>query len=160
MLDDLNPIIVPLPDLVSTERFATRLSRSIVTPLTLAVSGSLGAGKTQFVRYLCVALGVPAEEVTSPTYVLVQRYTGMVTIYHLDFYRLKSLEEAWQLGIEEFFEMPVLTIIEWAEKFPECLPDRCLHLHFEQLPQSDARQVSIWSDVTSLVQSTRDCLND
>jgi tRNA threonylcarbamoyladenosine biosynthesis protein TsaE len=125
-----------LPDLAATRRWATELAEQLlapqVLPLTLALSGTLGAGKTQFVRYLAEALGVGAGEVTSPTYVLVQRYTGRLTLYHLDFYRLQSADEVWQLGVEEWFESPVLTVIEWAEKFPECWPDEVLQIQLRQ----------------------------
>ena len=99
------------------------MARFASTPLTVALAGGLGAGKTQFVRFLAQQLGVPSEDVTSPTYVLLQRYAGKQVVYHFDFYRLDTANQVWDLGIDELFEQPVFVCIEWANKFSECLPD-------------------------------------
>ncbi|MFN3190143.1 MAG: tRNA (adenosine(37)-N6)-threonylcarbamoyltransferase complex ATPase subunit type 1 TsaE [Aureliella sp.] len=117
-----------LADLVSTEEFAKRLADSITTPFTITLNGTLGAGKTQFVRFFAAAMGVPIEDVTSPTYVLIQRYVGRQTIYHFDFYRLETAEQVWDLGIDEIFVEPAVVLIEWANKFPDCLPEDYLQL--------------------------------
>ncbi len=100
-----------------TQRLADAIAASIEVPLMLALCGTLGSGKTELVRSLSIALGVPAEHVTSPTYVLVQRYHGRVEIMHLDFYRLENIGQVWDLGVDEWLESPVLTVVEWAEKF-------------------------------------------
>ncbi len=92
-----------LPDLQATDELAQALAESVTTPLTIAINGGLGAGKTQLVRLLAQHLGVPAEEVTSPTYVLLQRYVGQQTIYHFDFYRLERESQVWDLGIDELY---------------------------------------------------------
>jgi tRNA threonylcarbamoyladenosine biosynthesis protein TsaE len=115
-----------LASLADTDFLAERLASHLEVPMTLALSGALGAGKTQLARSLAAHLGVPADLVTSPTYVLVQRYRGRVIIYHLDFYRLQSVAEVWDLGIDEWLHEPVLTLIEWADKFPQALPDDAL----------------------------------
>ncbi len=91
--------------------------------MMLALCGPLGAGKTQLVRYLAQHLGAPVELVTSPTYVLMQRYRGRIDILHLDYYRLTSAAQAWDLGLDEWLEEPALTVIEWADKFPETWPE-------------------------------------
>jgi tRNA threonylcarbamoyladenosine biosynthesis protein TsaE len=111
-----------LNSLADTQRLAQSLASEVELPLVIAISGTLGAGKTQLVRYTAQALGVPAEEVTSPTYVLLQRYAGRYIIYHFDFYRLESAAEVWDLGIDELLEHSALVFVEWAEKYPECLP--------------------------------------
>lgn len=134
------PKIVPLPSLAATRQLAVTLADQVKLPLTLALVGDLGAGKTQLVRFIAEAAGVPAEEVTSPTYVLLQRYCGEYVIYHFDFYRLDSAAEAWDLGIDELFEQKVLVVIEWADKFLQCLPDDHLRLELEQL--GDERRVA------------------
>ncbi len=102
-------------------------------PLVVALRGTLGAGKTQLVRYVAQALGVAAEDVTSPTYVLLQRYNGQQLIYHFDFYRLESAAEVWDLGIDELIEQSAILFVEWAEKFPECLPQDRLQIHLEPI---------------------------
>lgn len=78
--------------------------------------GRVGAGKTTFIQVLCRELGV-REEVTSPTYSLVNTYTGSGgrTIYHLDLYRLRNLEEAWAMGLEEYLFSGNLCLVEWPE---------------------------------------------
>lgn len=126
-----------LPTLETTRQLASNLARAVVSfqssrAITIALSGTLGTGKTQWVRYFGAAMGVPEGEITSPTYVLLQRYAGAKTIYHFDFYRLESAEEVWDLGIDELFEQPLVIVIEWAEKFLECLPDDHLRMEFSQ----------------------------
>jgi tRNA threonylcarbamoyladenosine biosynthesis protein TsaE len=84
--------------------------------------GDLGAGKTAFVRGLAEGLGVPAEEVSSPTFTLMQEYRGgRVTLIHVDLYRLNDAREIDDLGLEELGEHAVLAI-EWAEKLPRSFP--------------------------------------
>lgn len=122
-----------LANLRATQALAERLANLITPPLTIALMGTLGAGKTQFVRYLTAALGVSPANVTSPTYVLLQAYRGRSTIYHLDFYRLDTEAQVWDLGLDELYEQPCLILIEWADKFPQCLPDDYLTIELVQL---------------------------
>lgn len=117
-----------LSGLQATKHLAGCLAKHIDPPLVIALTGTLGTGKTQFSRYLASALGVPEMEVTSPTYVLLQRYQGRFPIYHFDFYRLENESQVWDLGIDEIFEQSCLVLIEWADKFASCLPPDCLHL--------------------------------
>ena len=131
-----------LANLEETRVCAERLARHIAPPLTIALTGTLGAGKTQFVRFLTAALGVSAEYVTSPTYVLLQAYRGRYAIYHLDFYRLNSEAQVWDLGLDELYEQPCLILIEWADKFPQCLPDDHLTIDLSHL-ESERRRVEM-----------------
>jgi len=104
----------------------------------IALTGDLGAGKTQFVKGLAAGLNFPGE-VTSPTFTLIHEYIGgRLPIYHFDFYRLESEEEAVQLGLEEYFNGDGICVIEWAAKFPDFIPP-------------DAR----WFDVTIGADDTR-----
>lgn len=87
-----------------------------------ALIGDLGAGKTQLVKGIAAGLGTPAE-VTSPTFTLIHEYTGSRTpLYHFDFYRITSAEEAARLGLDEYFYGNGVCVIEWADRFPELLP--------------------------------------
>lgn len=113
---------IQLNSLAETQLFARALCATVEMPMLVALNGTLGAGKTQLVRFVAQSLGVAAEEVTSPTYVLLQRYSGRHLIYHIDFYRLDTAAEVWDLGIDELFELSALIFVEWAEKFPQCLP--------------------------------------
>lgn len=87
----------------------------------IALSGALGAGKTQFVKGLAAGLGVAADEpVVSPTFVLVREYAGRVTLFHVDAYRLLDAEELFALGLEEMRgERGGVVAVEWADRVPE-----------------------------------------
>ncbi|MDO4568834.1 MAG: tRNA (adenosine(37)-N6)-threonylcarbamoyltransferase complex ATPase subunit type 1 TsaE [Planctomycetia bacterium] len=90
----------------------------------VALHGTLGAGKTRLVQAVAQATGIPAENVTSPTFVLIQEYLqGRRPLYHFDVYRLKDEAEFWELGPEEYFDSDGLTFIEWAQKVEACLPE-------------------------------------
>ncbi len=116
----------PISSLTDTAELAKKLARYVRPPMTIGLVGTLGTGKTQLVRFLVTELGVPAEVVTSPTYVLQQTYQGQYTIHHFDWYRLDWAAQVWDLGIDELYEQTCLVLIEWADKFPECLPDDCV----------------------------------
>lgn len=145
----MSELEIELTGLEGTQRLASGLASSIELPSVIALSGTLGAGKTQLVRFAAESLGVPPEEVTSPTYVLLQRYRGRrdCPIYHLDFYRLKSSAEVWDLGFDELVESPALIFVEWAEKFPECLPSDRLQVHLapRDTPAGDSRTAHLKS---------------
>jgi tRNA threonylcarbamoyladenosine biosynthesis protein TsaE len=88
----------------------------------VALNGDLGAGKTHFSKGLVAGLGA-GEDVTSPTFSLVQEYpSGRLPIFHFDFYRLESAAELVSLGWDDYLDEDGIIIAEWAEKFPEILP--------------------------------------
>ena len=87
-----------------------------------AFYGSMGAGKTTFIKAVCEQLGVQ-DVITSPTFAIVNEYTGDSTIYHFDFYRIKKLEEVYDMGYEDYFYSGSLCFIEWPELIEELLPD-------------------------------------
>lgn len=106
------------------EAFAARIGAGDVVLLF----GDLGAGKTAFVRGLARGLGAPGEEVTSPTFTLVQEYRGRLTLYHADLYRLTPPEVA-DLGLDELAEGSILAV-EWAERWDDA-PEDAWRLRFE-----------------------------
>lgn len=129
-----NSYCLALGSLLATQRLAESIVDHLELPQVIALQGALGAGKTQWVRFAAAALGVCPEDVTSPTYVLLQRYRGRHVIHHLDFYRLNSAAEVWDLGFDELLEQESLILVEWANKFPECLPSDHLRLEFFNAP--------------------------
>lgn len=105
-----------------------------------ALAGDLGAGKTHFVKGVVQGAGVPASEATSPTFTLVHEYTGgRLPVFHFDFYRLRSAGEALDLGLDEYLENSGLTLIEWADKFPDLLPPDARWFRFEILEGNERR---------------------
>ena len=87
-----------------------------------AFYGKMGAGKTTFVKAICEELGVD-DVITSPTFAIINEYEGEETIYHFDFYRIKKLEEVYDMGYEDYFYSGALCFIEWPELIEEILPD-------------------------------------
>ena len=93
-----------------------------------AFYGAMGAGKTTFIKAICKELGVE-DEVTSPTFAIVNEYQPTIThhstpiIYHFDFYRIKRIEEAYDIGFEDYLDSGNLCFIEWPELIEELLPE-------------------------------------
>ena len=114
-----------------TEGFAKSLALSLGSGDVLALTGDLGAGKTHFTRGLAAGLGIPPEvPISSPTFSIVQEYTGgRLPIYHFDFYRLESSYDLLDLGWDDYLESEAITVIEWANKFPELLPSHTSWWH-------------------------------
>jgi len=106
--------------------------------------GHMGAGKTTFINTLCKELGI-VDETSSPTFSIVNEYltTGNETIYHFDFYRLKSEMEAYDLGYEDYLYSGNLCLIEWPEKIASLLPEDVIEFHINGM--GDLREIKmIW----------------
>jgi tRNA threonylcarbamoyladenosine biosynthesis protein TsaE len=99
----------------------------------IAFYGEMGAGKTTFIKVLCACLGVKSNEICSPTYSIVNEYeaSGKQCVYHFDFYRINSEQEAFDLGYEEYFYSDAYCFIEWPEKIENLLPANLLKIHIE-----------------------------
>jgi tRNA threonylcarbamoyladenosine biosynthesis protein TsaE len=103
-----------------TEAIGESFGRRASCGLVIALSGDLGAGKTQFVRGLARGLGVPGR-VHSPTFTLVNEYGGgRLPLFHLDLYRLETPEQIRAAGIDEFLAPAGVSVIEWAERLDHC----------------------------------------
>lgn len=96
--------------------------------------GEMGAGKTTFIKTFCEELGVE-ETVSSPTFSIVNEYiaAGDQVIYHFDFYRIKNLQEAYDIGYEEYFYSGHICLIEWPERVAELLPEHYVKIEIEVL---------------------------
>ena len=100
-----------------------------------ALYGKMGAGKTTFVKALCQELGVE-DVVTSPTFAVINEYRSDIAgelIYHFDFYRIKKLEEVYDMGYEDYFYSGALCFIEWPELIEELLPGKTVRVTIEEL---------------------------
>jgi len=106
--------------------------------------GHMGAGKTTFINVLCKELGI-LDESSSPTFSIVNEYLTEAgeTIYHFDFYRLKSEIEAYDLGYEDYLYSGYLCLIEWPEKIASLLPEDVIEFHIDGM--GDLREIKmIW----------------
>ena len=100
----------------------------------LALAGQLGAGKTHFSKGIVEGLGGDAAGVTSPTFTLVHEYPGTrLPVFHFDFYRMEALEEALAIGWDEYLDSDGVVLVEWADKFPELIPEEAQWWRFEIL---------------------------
>jgi tRNA threonylcarbamoyladenosine biosynthesis protein TsaE len=118
-LGDMDAIATEILDFVKNQRI-------------LAINGKMGAGKTTLIKTLCNALGVE-ETVASPTFSLVNEYTDVKgnSVFHFDFYRIKKLEEVYDIGYEEYFYSGHYCFIEWPEMISELLPEDHVKIQIE-----------------------------
>ena len=106
--------------------YARDLAGKLSVGSVVTFKGPLGVGKTFLIKALCKELGV-SEDVTSPSYVLMNCYSGRVPIFHFDLYRLQEVEEVYELGLQECMEQGVC-LIEWPELVEELLPQEAIRL--------------------------------
>ena len=97
-----------------------------------AFYGKMGAGKTTFIKAICEELGVN-DVITSPTFAIVNEYTAQDgPVYHFDFYRIKKLEEVYDMGFEDYFYSGALCLIEWPELIEEVLPEDAVKVSIQE----------------------------
>ena len=115
---------IKINDLEHIREAARQFISHIGDSRVFAFYGSMGAGKTTFIKAVCEELGV-TDVVTSPTFAIVNEYTAADggSIFHFDFYRIKKLEEVYDMGYEDYFYSDALCFIEWPELIDEVLPD-------------------------------------
>ncbi len=127
----VNPLIFDSWDESHTARLGAALAEVLPDGTTVALCGTLGAGKTRLVQAIAEAAGIDRREVVSPTFVLVQEHHGRRTLYHIDAYRLRDHEEFMALGPEEYFDGDGLVLIEWADRVAPGLPPERIEVHIE-----------------------------
>ncbi len=110
------------PSPAATRDLAARLGAVLAPGDLVALRGELGAGKTEFVRGLAVGLGVPADEVASPSFALAYEYQGRLNLVHLDLYRLADLSPEFLPDLEDYLGGPQVVAVEWAERLGNLLP--------------------------------------
>ena len=112
---------------------ARQFIENIGSSRVFAFYGKMGAGKTTFVKALCEELGCD-DVITSTTFAIVNEYTDgkQQPVYHFDFYRIKKLEEVYDMGYEEYFYSGALCLIEWPELIEDVLPDDTVRVTIEE----------------------------
>ena len=124
-----------------TAGVATELAGGLRPGAVVLLSGNLGAGKTAFVRGLAAGLGIDPDEVSSPTFTLIQEYRGgRLPLHHVDLYRLRSIEVD-DLGLDELTLEAGVTAIEWPDRLPHEWPS-VVHVHIDH-GDGDTRTIQI-----------------
>jgi tRNA threonylcarbamoyladenosine biosynthesis protein TsaE len=125
-----------------TENLGCALGKSLKPGTVVAYYGDLGAGKTAFTRGLARGLGVH-DRVTSPTYTIVNEYSGRIPLFHFDMYRLDSSEELFDIGWEDYLSRGGVLAVEWSERVEDALEDPIV-VRLEKDPQEpDHRKITI-----------------
>ena len=118
----MSPVVFNAENEAATAALGHALAEVLPAGTTVALYGTLGAGKTRLVQAIAEGTGVDRRDVVSPTFVLIQEYRGRRMIYHIDAYRLRDGDEFQQLGPDEYFESDGLVLIEWADRVESSLP--------------------------------------
>ena len=125
----------------ATQAVAATLGRTLPRGCVIALHGTLGAGKTCFVKGLAAALGIQ-HPVTSPTFTIINEYKGRVPLYHIDLYRLSGSDEALALGLEDYLFGDGVTAIEWPDRAADLLAgDWTLHVELTQPDETDDMRI-------------------
>ncbi|MFO7729588.1 MAG: tRNA (adenosine(37)-N6)-threonylcarbamoyltransferase complex ATPase subunit type 1 TsaE [Spirochaetia bacterium] len=112
-----------------TIRLGQQIGFKVAPGDIITLHGSLGSGKTTIVKGIADSLEID-DEITSPSYTLISEYDGRIPMYHMDLYRIDGIDEFELLGAEELLYGIGVSIIEWAEKIEQILPDNCISITF------------------------------
>lgn len=125
-----------------TFELGRRLGVALTSGDFVGLSGQLGAGKTLFSRGVAHGLGVPLDQVCSPTYAIVQSYAGRLPLHHADFFRLSSEADLYATGFFDLLESEGACLVEWVEKVSSAIPVDALVIRFE-LTSAEARTLHV-----------------
>lgn len=126
---------------VDTEAIGRRFAEHIHAESVLALKGDLGSGKTLFVKGLVAGLG-SSVNVTSPTFTILHEYRGgRLPVYHFDFFRVEDRQSVARLGLDDYFYGDGVSVIEWADRFPEFIPEQAQWIVFE-IKSEDQRAIT------------------
>src|SRR5262245_28352234 len=119
-----------------TEAIGRRLAEHVGLGSVLALHGELGSGKTQFTKGFVAAMGSSAA-VSSPTFTIVHEYRdGRLPVYHFDFFRVENRQSLARLGLDDYFFGDGVSVIEWADRLPEFVPDQARWIRFEIISEN------------------------
>ncbi len=131
--------VMPLAAPENTVEAGARFAEQAKPGTVLALVGELGAGKTHFVQGLTKALGA-STVASSPTFSLVQEYKdGRAPIFHFDFYRIEDGRELLDLGWDDYLDRDGVIVVEWADRFPDLLPDGAIWLRLSHDAETGGR---------------------
>ncbi|NLM04132.1 MAG: tRNA (adenosine(37)-N6)-threonylcarbamoyltransferase complex ATPase subunit type 1 TsaE [Clostridiales bacterium] len=119
-----------------TERLGNKLATLVEPGDIICLIGDLGAGKTTFTKAFALGLDIK-EDVTSPTFTLIQEYEGRIPLYHFDVYRIKNIMEMEDIGYDEYFYGDGVCIIEWAQLIEEILPKDYMGIEIKYMGEEE-----------------------
>lgn len=125
-----------------TEALAAALSQQLSGGEVLAFFGGMGMGKTAFTRGLAAGLAVQ-DEVSSPTFALVNEYRGRLTVQHFDMYRVESWDDLYSTGFFDYLDTDCVLVIEWSENIENALPEDAIRITIAQGAAPDDRSITI-----------------
>ncbi len=125
-----------------TEELGYRLSGTLDQGAVLAFVGELGSGKTTMIRGIACGLGVDVREVASPTFSIAHIYFARLPVYHIDLFRIEKYSEIEELGLLELIDGDGVSLIEWAERFPQLVPDKAIWVLMSRCWESE-RKITI-----------------
>ena len=119
-----------------TEAFGRTIAKMFPVPSVVCLYGELGAGKTAFVRGLAAGMGITAP-VSSPTFTIVNEYSGDPELIHFDMYRLHDADELFDIGWEDYLRRYAVLVIEWSENVEDAFDGSEISIHIEKLSDTD-----------------------
>ena len=136
---------IEIKGVADLERAAREFVQLMGDETVYAFYGEMGAGKTTFISALCRALGVDEDLANSPSFSIINEYRSDTTaelIYHFDLYRLENVDEALEIGVEDYFDSGALCLLEWPERIEPLLPDDTVKVNIT-VNDDDTRTLTI-----------------
>ena len=136
---------IEIKGVADLERAAREFVKLMGDDTVYAFYGEMGAGKTTFISALCRALGVDEDLANSPSFSIINEYRSDTTaelIYHFDLYRLENVDEALEIGVEDYFDSGALCLLEWPERIEPLLPDDTVKVNIT-VNDDDTRTLTI-----------------
>ena len=151
------PLVSQSPD--ETREIGRLLGQRAEAGNNFLLTGALGTGKTCLTQGIAWGLGVK-EYARSPTFVIVNRYRGRLTLHHIDLFRIRDTEEAWDLGLEEYLYGEDVCVVEWADRASEVFPPESLWIALEYGAQESERLITIKAKVEGHRRLLKDLKED
>ena len=137
------PQVLTSSSTAQTEQIGEAFAGTLRGNEVLALEGPMGMGKTAFVRGLARGLGIQEDEVSSPTFALVNEYHGRLTLYHFDMYRVTTLDDLYSTGFFDYLDTGAVIAIEWSENIRQALPDESIPIRLERGVGDEERVITI-----------------
>jgi tRNA threonylcarbamoyladenosine biosynthesis protein TsaE len=134
-----------------TIELGEKIGKKLAPNDIIALSGQLGAGKTTLIQGIAKGLKIE-ENITSPTFIIINEHQGTLPLFHFDLYRINALDEIENLGVEEYFNKGGICVIEWAEKLATLMP-KCAHIIKITLTGENEREICVSLDLAARINA-------